>query len=455
MDADFTTGPGDSRSSRQPGYRLTHPDAPGTSPNPVLTGIDTGGPGRNGHDALGRNGHDALGRNGHDGLGRNGHDQQVQWSSAPVTLRGTPESDALSRRIAPDLPQRSADLPQRSPDLPQRNIDLTQRAPELPQRTADPEAVAARLAADNEPFSARITTDSEPFGAPTTNEESYSLRPAANGSPFTHSVNDSGALTRPAADSGPFTRSVADIESFASPLMPESDTLRPAAETPAYAPRTDSHESVFGAAPAVDFDAPVSRRYAPDPEPSVRFEAPERLEAPARLENLDAPASLESLEAVAASLRESVQDAPRESVRPKGVPSRRRAAPKPVVEQQDSIVTELVTATPAATEVAAPESVVVTAPVTETAVTESKATEFRTSDATIDLHHIMRLLLASHELEVAATAAESGAGDIEKLAQAAHRTRSAAVELVAAWYGGADHMRNFGEVLLQAAAETA
>ncbi|MFE3754729.1 hypothetical protein ACFXO9_10505 [Nocardia tengchongensis] len=447
MDADFTTGPGDSRSSRQPGYRLTHPDAPGTSPNPVLTGIDTGVPGRNGHDA--------VGRNGHDGLRGNGHDQQVQWPSAPVTLRGTPESDALSRRIAPDLPQRSTDLPQRSPDLPQRNIDLTQRAPELPQRTADPEAVAARLAADNEPFSARITTDSEPFGVPTTNGESYSLRPAANGSPFTHSLNDSGALTRPAADSGPFTRSVADIESFASPLVPESDTLRPAAEKPAYAPRTDSHESVFGAAPAVDFEAPVSRRYAPDPEPSVRFEAPERLEAPARLENLDAPASLESLEAVAASLRESVQDAPRESVRPKGVPSRRRAAPEPVVEQQDSIVTELVTATPAATEVAAPEPVVVTAPATEPAVTESKAAEFRTGDATIDLHHIMRLLLASHELEVAATAAESGAGDIEKLAQAAHRTRSAAVELVAAWYGGADHMRNFGEVLLQAAAETA
>ncbi|WP_458687400.1 hypothetical protein [Nocardia tengchongensis] len=447
MDADFTTGPGDSRSSRQPGYRLTHPDAPGTSPNPVLTGIDTGGSGHNGHDA--------LGRNGHDGLSRNGHDQQVQWSSAPVTLRGTPESDALSRRIAPDLPQRSADLPQRSPDLPQRNIDLTQRAPELPQRTADPEAVAARLAADNESFSARITTDSEPFGVPTTNGESYSLRPAANGSPFTHSVNDSGALTRPAADSGPFTRSVADIESFASPLVPESDTLRPAAEAPAYAPRTDSHESVFGTAPAVDFEAPVSRRYAPDPEPSVRFEVPERLEAPARLENLDAPASLESLEAVAASLRESAQDAPREFVRPAGTPSRRRAAPEPVVEQQDSIVTELVTATPAATEVATPEPVVVTAPVTETAVTESKAAEFRTSDATIDLHHIMRLLLASHELEVAATAAESGAGDIEKLAQAAHRTRSAAVELVAAWYGGADHMRNFGEVLLQAAAETA
>ncbi|MFF0612257.1 hypothetical protein ACFYUD_26700 [Nocardia tengchongensis] len=442
MDADFTTGPGDSRSSRQPGYRLTHPDAPGTSPNPVLTGIDTGGPGRNGHDA--------LGRNGHDGLSRNGHDQQVQWSSAPVTLRGTPESDALSRRIAPDLPQRSADLPQRSPDLPQRNIDLTQRAPELPQRTADPEAVAARLAADNEPFSARITTDSEPFGAPTTNGESYSL----NGSPFTHSVNDSGALTRPAADSGPFTRSVADIESFASPLVPESDTLRPAAEAPVYAPRTDSHENVFGAAPAVDFEAPVSRRYAPDPEPSIRFEAPERLEAPARLENLDAPASLESLEAVAASLRESAQDTPRESVRPTGTPSRRRAAPEPVVEQLDSIATELVTATPAATEVAAPEPVV-TAPVIETAVTESKAAEFRTGDATIDLHHIMRLLLASHELEVAATAAESGAGDIEKLAQAAHRTRSAAVELVAAWYGGADHMRNFGEVLLQAAAETA
>ncbi|MEU1428777.1 hypothetical protein ABZ412_17030 [Nocardia sp. NPDC005746] len=508
MDADFTTGPGDSRSARQPGYRLTHPDAPGTSPNPVLTGIDTGGHAgfsHNGHDGLSRNGHDSLSRNGHDGLSRNGHDQQVQWSSAPVTLRGTPESEALSRRIAPDLPQRSADQPQRNfdltqraPELPQRAPELPQRTPELPQRTSDPEAVAARLAAD-EPFSARITTDSEPFAVPV-NGEPFGTRPATNGSPFARSIDDSGPLTRP-ADSGQFTRSAPESEPFAAPSAMDSDTLglRPAPEVQSFALPAEPRDSAFGASPAVEFEAPVSRRYAPDPEPvryeiperletPERLEIPERLEAPARLESLEAPAGLASMEAVAASLRESVHEAPRESTRPAGAPSRRRAAPEPVVEHQVSSVPEPIAAlsepvaalsepvaalpepvaalpepmhalaepTPIATEstVIATESTVI-APVSAAATPESKAAaEFRTSDAAIDLHHIMRLLVASHDLDVAATAVESGEADIAQLADAAHRTRSAAVELVAAWYGGADHMRNFGEVLLRAAAET-
>ncbi|MEV6767686.1 hypothetical protein AB0N05_03540 [Nocardia sp. NPDC051030] len=73
----------------------------------------------------------------------------------------------------------------------------------------------------------------------------------------------------------------------------------------------------------------------------------------------------------------------------------------------------------------------------------------------IDLHQIMRLLLTSHDLEVAALEAESGEITVSELARAARRTRSAAVDLVAAWYGGPDQMRKFGEVLLQAAAETA
>lgn len=317
MDADFTAGPGDSRPARQPGYRLTHPDtaSPGTSPNPVLTGIDTGA---------------------HGGLGRNGQDvQAVQWSSAPVTLRSAPESDALPRRLAPDLPQ----------------------------RTADPEAVAARLAAD-EPFAARITTDIDAYAAPATNGEPFAVHPATNGSPF--------------------------------------------------ATRTTASEDVFGASPVID-EPVVSRRYAPDPEPVVRTEHPVRLE---------------SMEAVAASLRESVQEVPSEPVpapapAPKA-PSRRRAArdPEPVVAQQES------------------------------APRESNSAEFRTSDATIELHHIMRLLTASHDLDEAAKAAESGEITVAELAQVAHRTRAAAVDIVAAWYGGSDHMRKFGEVLLQAAAES-
>ncbi|MFI6868160.1 hypothetical protein [Nocardia sp. NPDC050406] len=77
------------------------------------------------------------------------------------------------------------------------------------------------------------------------------------------------------------------------------------------------------------------------------------------------------------------------------------------------------------------------------------------SSATVEPQHVMRLLLASHELDTAATRAEAGEGSVAELARAAHSTRSAAVDLIAAWYGGADHMRNFAEALLQAAAESA
>lgn len=85
----------------------------------------------------------------------------------------------------------------------------------------------------------------------------------------------------------------------------------------------------------------------------------------------------------------------------------------------------------------------------------ARAREFRAEDApNIDLHHIMSLLVASHDLDVAAQAAEAE-GAVSDLTQAARRTRTAAVDLIAAWYGGPEHMRKFGEVLLQAAAETA
>ncbi|MFE3192024.1 hypothetical protein ACFXHA_23640 [Nocardia sp. NPDC059240] len=354
MDADFTAGSGDSRSARQPGYRLTHPDSPspGTSPNPVLTGIDTGG---------------------YNGLNRNGQDTPAaQWSSAPVTLHATPEPEGLPRRLAPDLPQRSA----------------------------DPEAVAARLSADGDPFAARITTDRDPFTAPAAAEYAD-----PNASLYARTRPNNGAFT----DGGSYT---------ATPLESEIPAVRPVNGSP-FGGRID--EDMYGASPAVEAPA-TGRRYAPDPEP--------------------APARLESLEAVAASLRESVQETPRPAER-QPIPSRRRAAPEPepepIVAEPIPVVAESI---PLVTESPAPSPAA------------SRAAEFRTGDASIDLHHIMRLLTASHDLEVAAQAAESGAGTVSDLAAAAHRTRSAAVEIVAAWYGGADHMRNFGEVLLQAATES-
>ncbi|MEG8180764.1 hypothetical protein GZH49_19820 [Nocardia terpenica] len=70
--------------------------------------------------------------------------------------------------------------------------------------------------------------------------------------------------------------------------------------------------------------------------------------------------------------------------------------------------------------------------------------------ASVDVHLVMHLLLASHNLESVAKKAESGAIDLDEFVRAAYRTRTAAVDLVAAWFGGATQMREFAEALLAA-----
>lgn len=94
-------------------------------------------------------------------------------------------------------------------------------------------------------------------------------------------------------------------------------------------------------------------------------------------------------------------------------------------------------------------------PATTSASTTSARAASAAPASTIEPQHVMRLLLASHDLDTAASKAESGEGSVADLTRAAHNTRAAAVELIAAWYGGTDHMRNFAEALLQAASETA
>ena len=46
--------------------------------------------------------------------------------------------------------------------------------------------------------------------------------------------------------------------------------------------------------------------------------------------------------------------------------------------------------------------------------------------------------------------AEAGDVSLEDFITAAHRTRTAAVELVTNWFGGAEQMREFAEALLAA-----
>ncbi|MFF3569688.1 hypothetical protein [Nocardia jiangxiensis] len=68
----------------------------------------------------------------------------------------------------------------------------------------------------------------------------------------------------------------------------------------------------------------------------------------------------------------------------------------------------------------------------------------------VDVHLIMHLLLASHTLENIADKAEAGDVSLEEFIRAARRTRTAAVDLVSTWFGGADQMRQFAEALLAA-----
>jgi hypothetical protein len=66
----------------------------------------------------------------------------------------------------------------------------------------------------------------------------------------------------------------------------------------------------------------------------------------------------------------------------------------------------------------------------------------------------MRLLLASHNLEAVAKRAEAGEASLDEFIRAAHRTRATTIDLVSAWFGGADQMRQFAEALLAATGET-
>jgi hypothetical protein len=66
----------------------------------------------------------------------------------------------------------------------------------------------------------------------------------------------------------------------------------------------------------------------------------------------------------------------------------------------------------------------------------------------------MQLLLASHTLESVADKAEAGEASLEDFIRAARRTRTATVDLVSAWFGGTNQMRQFAKALLAASDST-
>ncbi|GAB4589252.1 hypothetical protein [Nocardia sp. IFM 10818] len=214
-------------------------------------------------------------------------------------------------------------------------------------------------------------------------------------------VQWSSPITRHTADPEPASRPLGEPESLPRRALSESEPApRRAVLEPEPAPWRSPLDSE--PRPAFQESEPPARRGLPEPEPAPRHPEPEPAARFAESEPGPRRAALDS------------EPAPRRAVA-EPAPGRRRAAPEPEPAQPVS----------------------------------------RPDTPSIDLHQIMRLLVTSHDLDVAALKAEAGEITVSELARAARRTRSAAVDLIAAWYGGPAEMRKFGEVLLQAAAETA
>ncbi|RDI66536.1 hypothetical protein [Nocardia pseudobrasiliensis] len=240
------------------------------------------------------------------------------------------------------------------------------------------------------------------FGEPNrTRPEGYRL---------THPVNDSGsgptsALTGYDTSTG---RTGLGHDSGVHWTQPDTGTPWPTGAAPTVTPRaeppTPRSESI-GA-------APESVSIRPDSRASVE---PVRLEPQPRLESNNN--NNHRVEESAHRL----EPEPTRRIEPPA-PTSRRAAPEP--------------------------------PQSRRAANRHASSPLEDAPTTVDIHLVMRLLLASHTLETVAKKAESGEASLEEFIRAAHRARTTSVELVSAWFGGAGQMRQFAEALL-AATETA
>ncbi|WP_280202679.1 hypothetical protein [Nocardia cyriacigeorgica] len=178
--------------------------------------------------------------------------------------------------------------------------------------------------------------------------------------------------------------------------------------------RTAAQPSAFDWSPAQLPPMPEPRRSAPAPEPE-----------PAQgigLTGVDNAASAQAAPAPSASPAPPEPETPSPAPRP-AIPSRRAARAAAEAE--------------AAAEAPA-----------------EPALPLPNADGGVDLHRIMRLLLASDELNALATKAEAGTLSPDEVVRTARRTRAAAVEVVSAWYGGSTQMVKFAQALLQAAGES-
>ncbi|WP_216894553.1 hypothetical protein [Nocardia alni] len=393
--------------------------------------------------------------------------------------------------------------PPRNGDAPHGSFGLPQRSPGLPSRTgAFPPHAANSGSSFDEPAAAAM----KPEYAPHTNGSTI---PSAESAPF---LNDS-VLTSPESgrrDTGRLTHHPApEVASAAAPAQP-----RPAYSEPPFAEPTPPEVESRRPAEESAFSAPV-RTALPTRNPQGR-DARLGLTTPAAPDAEPTPGTAANLNGTAQSPSGTAEPAPdtaadvrntmnahgtatfeistnshaaadtahdtAESEKQPGLPPRR---PRGFVSRAGRRTTEFAvsgtliaetpspvddppleqTSTPShetnasSEQTPPPDTTEPTPTVSNLAAPASRRSAHRRAaqdDAptTVDVHLIMHLLLSSHTLETVADKAEAGEASLEDFIRAARRTRTAAVDLVTAWFGGPDQMRQFAEALLAASGPT-
>jgi hypothetical protein len=321
----------------------------------------------------------------------------TEFGTPPAPVPADPAIDSAFR-IAPEPPAESAGLPRRTPGLPHRFTDSDESDYAYSQPIVN-------------------LLDSQ-FDSPSARRKSGGL---TNGSSYAsaesgHLTNNSLLATAERESGAP-----ADARSNSAEFGTRTGTPGPA---PAQLPERPEP------APTPEANSP-----APDPDTTTTGASAERASRTRSTSGFTAPADAVEPPPALPRSRMSRKAAERAAAEAASASTPDEETPSSTTESGHNATRR--TATPAR------------------AATEARRTPPQ-DDVTknVDVHLIMHLLMASHTLENLADKAETGDVSLEEFIRAARRTRTAAVDLVSAWFGGATQMRQFAEALL-AASESA
>ncbi|MQY19215.1 hypothetical protein [Nocardia macrotermitis] len=360
----------------------------------------------------------------------------TEFSATPAPKPANPPLDSAFR-IDAEPPAESPGLPRRTPGLPHRFTD----ADESDYAYSQP--IANLLDAQ---FDSPLPTRRKSGGTGSlTNGSSYTTTDSGHftgNSLLATAERESATTTDPLSaefdtrTNNPATTPTPLPERTPTPPHPERNTpaALPERNTPAALPeRTAPAALPEGSAPT-----PLLERTAPETTSATTTLAPDSTPSGT---SADRPQRARTTSGLTAPDPTDTIEAPT----PPPAPPRSRMSRK-AAERAAEAEAEAAAAARSDTETPSTTTTSTTTPLRRTTRTPPQ------DDVTknIDVNLIMHLLLASHTLEHIADKAEAGDVTLEEFIRAARRTRTAAVDLVSTWFGGADQMRQFAEALLAA-----